>query len=425
MTTRYPHPLDRRTLIARGAAAAVFAGLLRQQAFARQASPSPATSSEGIAELVAGNTAFAFDLYRQYRDVVDGNIVFSPYSVSLAMAMVFAGARGDTAEQMADVLGFAQPDVAIHDAFASLTSDLASRTGGELRIANALWGDRSFSFDASFMQEMESTYGAEVQSVDFLNAPEAARDEINSWVAGETDDHITEIVPEGVITALTRLVLANAVYFSSKWVSEFDSKDTEDGPFYLLDGTTVDVPFMSKSSYVPYVQENGIQAIELPYMIDGFTMTVVLPDEGWDEELDGDAFRKILDSMTSTTIRVDLPSITFNVARSLVDMLAALGMTDVFDPDLSDLSGMIDPIDPGLNEGLMVSDVLHEATIDVTEAGTEATAATTVVVGPTSAPAPPEGSIVFRADHPFHFAIRDTVTGTVLFLGQVLDPSGA
>jgi serpin B len=424
MTTRQPHPLTRRTLL-KGSAAlplvALASGHMPALA-ATRSTPEPAPA------LVAGNTAFALDLYAELRAAGSGNLLFSPYSISQALAMTWAGADGETAAQMVATLGFPADQPAVNAAFAALNADLIARgSGGEgegaLRVANALWGEQTYPFSEAYSAEIERSYGAGLQETDFAGAPEAAREEINAWVAEQTEDRIQDIVPPGVITELTRLVLANAIYFYGPWRDTFEPSDTEDDTFNLLDGGTVTVPFMSQQETFPYAAGDGWQAIELPYEQEGFAMTILLPDEGtydaFEEGLDAATLDAALGQLDWTDVVLHLPKFEFTFGESLADALKAMGMTDAFDPDLADFSGMVDGTPP---EQLSIGNVLHKAFISVDEEGTEAAAATAVIVGATSA-APPEDPLEVWVDRPFLFAIRDTVTGTLLFLGRVLDPS--
>lgn len=431
MTLRHPHRIDRRALLARSAAAAAFAGALRDGTFS--AAAQTPVGQDGFAGLVAANTTFALDLYRELRASADGNLLFSPYSISLALAMTYAGARGETAMQMADTLALDPQDAAIHETLGALTADLVARgnaggdddDGGErgLRIANALWGEQSFPFDPAFTGLLETHYDAGLELTDFVDAPDDAREEINDWVAEQTEDRIKDIVPPGAISALTRLVLANAIYFYGVWRSTFDEVNTEDDAFHLIDGTTVDVPFMRQTASFPYAGVEGAQLVELPYEAAGFRMTIILPDEGefeaFEDGLAQDSLQGMLDSLESTRLRLRLPRFEFDFAASLGDTLRSLGMTDAFDPDRADFSGMIEG-DP--DEELVISEVLHKAFISVDEEGTEAAAATVVIMETTSAAPEPQEPIELWIDRPFLFAIRDAETGTILFLGRVLDP---
>jgi serpin B len=392
-----------------------------------------------VAELVAGNTAFALDLYAELRQVADGNLLFSPFSVSQALAMTSAGAAGETAAQMKKVLAFSLEPPALHEAFGALNTDLVARGTGEavpsagqvaraLRVANALWGEQTYPFSETFSAELERFYGAGLQQTDFLNAPEDARVEINTWVEEQTEDRIQDIVPERAITSMTRLVLANAIYFYGAWLTPFSPDSTSDEPFYLLDGTSVTAPFMFLHHHFEYTRGNGYQAIELPYAGDGsdasgFAFMVILPDEGqfeaFETGLDAVSLDATIGTLEYTEVRVWLPRFEFEFGSSLAQTLQSMGMTDAFDARRADFSGMVEGTPP---EPLFIGDVLHKAFIGVDENGTEAAAATVVMIGAGAAPPQQEPPKV-RIDRPFLFAIRDSETGTLLFLGRVMDPT--
>jgi serpin B len=390
--------------------------------------------SGDTAELVSGNTDFALDLYTELRQTTDGNLLVSPYSVSLALAMVYLGAEGETATQMADTLGFTLDPSDLAAAFRDLSSDLEERgTADEdedrgvaargLAIANSLWGEASYPFSQGYMVSLDDSFGAELNLVDFADAPDDARVEINDWVADHTNDRIEDIVPEGAITADTRLVLANAIWFAGAWRSTFEPDNTEDGAFTLLDGETVEVPFMRQTEGYLYAEGDGFQAIELPYEGSGIAFTVVLPDKGEfeavEESLDRDALDEIIGEMAETQVRLQMPRFTFDYDANLGETLQALGMTDAFDGSRADFSGMVEG---GAESPLVIGGVLHKAFIDLNEYGTEAAAATVVLMEATSAQeAEP---IDLAIDRPFIFVIRDTESGSLLFVGRVLDPSG-
>lgn len=391
-----------------------------------------AAQEEEVSELVAGNTAFALDLYAAVEENTEGNLLFSPYSISQALAMTYAGAGGETAAQMADTLSFSLEQPALHEAFSTLNADLIERgnadenpdtrqTARALRIANALWGEQSYPFSQSYNAQIEQYYGAGFQLTDFVNAPEEARGEINNWVAEQTEDRIQNIVPEGAITPITRLVLANAIYFYGGWQSTFMPNSTRDADFFLLDGSTVAVPFMFQRVYLPYFQGDGFQIVEFPYQGSNFTFTVIMPDdfEAFENSLDAEALNDAISQLRPTEIRVYLPKFEFEFGTSLAQTLQSIGMVDAFDPMSADFTGMVEGTP---DQPLVIGDVLHKAFISVDENGTEAAAATVVMmpVGTgMNQTQPPE----VRIDHPFIFAIRDTQTGTLLFLGRVLNPS--
>lgn len=430
--------LSRRTLLGRAALGAAGAAWLGPRlAYATQATP-----TAGVPDLVAGNTAFALDLYaavRQDEDLIsaDGNLLFSPYSVSQALAMTYAGARGETATQMAETLGFRLSQPALHAVFANLNADLVASGNAEgsqdeseppraLRLANALWGERTYPFDSVYTGELARYYGAGLQKVDFLGAPEDARQDINAWVAEQTEDRIRDIVPPGAIDAATRLVLANAIWFYGSWASPFYPSATEGDDFFLKDGATATVPFMVQHDFLPYAGGDGYQAIEFPYQGSGFTFTVILPDEGQfatvEAGLDAGTLSAAIGQLTDTDVRVYLPKFEFEFGASLAQTLQAMGMTDAFDAARADFTGMVEGTPP---EPLSIGEVLHKAFIGVDEKGTEAAAATVVEIAAGAAPdqPTPPPPIEVRIDRPFLFAIRDSRTGTVLFLGRVMDPS--
>lgn len=387
-----------------------------------------------VPELVEGNTAFAFDLYGLLAQESQGNLVVSPYSISEALSMTYAGADGQTATQMADALHFTLDQDALPPAFQSLDDGLVSHgtaganpdTGAPARalhIANGLWGEQTFPFDPAFSAQLDQFYGAGLQLTDFRNDPEGSRQQINGWVAEQTEDKIQDIVPADAITPDTRLVLANAIYFYGGWQHTFSESATEDADFHLLDGSTVSVPFMSQTESFSYAQGDGFQVVELPYEGSGFAMTVILPDEGQFETIEAGLDAATLDAalgqLSYTDVDLYLPKFKFDYSAALADSLQALGMTDAFDPNLADFSGMLGADAP---EPLVISDVLHKAFIGIDEDGTEAAAATAVIMG-AGAAAPPENPLELRIDRPFLFAIRDTQTGAILFLGRVTDPS--
>src|SRR5690606_29743448 len=345
-----------------------------------------AAQEEEVSELVAGHTAFALDLYAAVEENTEGNLLFSPYSISQALAMTYAGAGGETAAQMADTLSFSLEQPALHEAFSTLNADLIERgnadehpdtrqTARALRIANALWGAQSYPFSQSYNAQIEQYYGAGFQLTDFVNAPEEARGEINNWVAEQTEDRIQNIVPEGAITPITRLVLANAIYFYGGWQSTFMPNSTRDADFFLLDGSTVAVPFMFQRVYLPYFQGDGFQIVEFPYQGSNFTFTVIMPDdfEAFEDGLDAETLNDAISQLRVTEVLVYLPKFEFEFGTSLAQTLQSMGMVDAFDPMSADFSGMVEGTP---DQPLVIGDVLHKAFISVDENGTEAAAAT-------------------------------------------------
>jgi serpin B len=391
--------------------------------------------NDGIPELVEGNTAFAFDLYGELSDDSSGNLLISPYSISQALAMTYAGAEGETATQMAETLGFTLPESELHEAFTILNADLIARGNAEhdpesgdparvMRVANALWGEQTFPFDPQYIAQIAQFYGGGFQQTDFIHAPEPARLEINAWAAEQTENRILDILPPGSITDMTRLVLANAVYFYGGWEYPFEPSATEDDDFFLLNGTTVSAPFMVQQEWLPYARGEGFQVIEFPYAGSDFAFTVILPDEGQLDAVEATLDPALLDTMLArlagTDVLVYLPKFEFTFGTiPLKAPLESLGMTDAFDGERADFTAM----EQSLLEELHVDDVYHKTFISLDEKGTEAAAVTGVVMEGSPMASEPIEPLEVRIDRPFLFAIRDAQTGTVLFLGRVMNPA--
>ena len=386
----------------------------------------PDVPASDLEELTSGHRAFAFDLYRVLCEE-EGNMFYSPYSISLALAMTYAGARGETERQMAATLHFTLPGDRLHPAFNALDLALASRGEGaqgkdgqgfRLNIVNAIWGQRGYTFLPEFLDTLAQNYGAGLRLLDFAQDPEAARVTINDWVGEQTEDRIQDLIPPGVIDALTRLVLTNAIYFNAAWAEPFETDLTTDGPFHLLDGGEVVVPMMQQTTELGYAEGQGYQALELPYDGRELAMVILLPQEGqfeaFEDSLNASRVEAILESLTYRQVALTLPRFRVESAFSLAEALQAMGMPDAFAPDRADFSGM----DGARN--LYIGDVLHKAFVSVDEAGTEAAAATAVVMKVTGIP---EAPVEVRVDRPFVFLIRDLGTGTILFVGRVVNPA--
>jgi len=389
----------------------------------------PDVAPADLQELVAGNNAFAFDMYRAVRSS-DDNLFYSPYSISLALAMTYAGARGETSSQMASTLHYTLPDDRLHPALNALDLDLAQRpeqASGvsekqrfELNIVNSMWGQVDWPFLPEFLDTLALNYGAGMRLVDYQTAPEPARKAINAWVSDETKGKIEDSIPQGVIDRLTRLVLVNAIYFKAAWEYPFEESLTEDGPFNLLDSSQVNVPMMSLDTpeLLGYLAGEGFQAVSLPYKGGLAEMVILLPDEGQFEtfqtSLTANRFAEILSGIETQSVNLTMPKFSFTRDLSLNEMLVGMGMNDAFDPALADFSGMDDSRD------LYIQAALHKAFIAVDEAGTEAAASTAIIIGLTSMPI---SEINIRIDRPFIFVIRDNPTGSILFLGRVVNPN--
>jgi len=403
------------------------------------AAPSMAQGGDdqNVTMLAAGNNAFGFKMYHAIRATEKGNLFFSPYSVVEALSMTLNGATGKTRDQMVNTLGFALNPDEINAAILALRATMTKRgnsAGSQstpateparaLNIANSLFGEQTFPFRESFLSQVKTFYGAGLQKVDFIGAPEAARKQINDWVAQQTADKIKNIVPEGVITPDTRLALANAIYFLNSWTKPFMETETKDDTFNMLDGKSVPVKMMHRQEMTSYFEGAGFQAVELPYS--GFgSMLLIVPDAGKfetvEKSLDAVFLKRITDGPTTKMVDLAMPRFKFDYALDLSAVLKQLGMVDAFDATKADFSGMVDAAASNTNR-LAISNVLHKAFIDLNERGTEAAAATVVVMSVTAIQVPSD-VVTVRIDRPFFFAIRDSQSGTVLFMGSVLDPS--
>jgi serpin B len=391
---------------------------------------SPQVSDPDLAELVGGNNGFAFDLYRQISSD-DGNLFYSPYSISIALAMTYAGANNQTADQMATALHFTLPQEKLHPAFNKLALELDSRSKAErvkpdqafqLSVANSLWGQIDFSFRQDFLDMLARNYAAGMRLVDFQKDPEAARKAINEWVYSATKEKIEDIIPDPppeLITVMTRLVLANAVYFKAAWLNPFDPDATQPGDFHLPDGSAVEAPMMRQTTGLRWMDGNGYLAVELPYAGGQVSMLILLPDQGRFHDIEKDLDAGWLDAtvagLQSVQVNLALPKFEFDwTADSLPEKFEALGMVDAFDVDLADFSGMTG------KPNLYIGAILHKAFVAVDESGTEAAASTVVIMLEKAIAAKP---VDVTVDRPFFFLIRDNPTGTILFLGRVMNPS--
>lgn len=384
----------------------------------------PNTPPDDIQSLVNNNNTFAFDLYQSLQ-TQDGNLIYSPYSISLALAMTYAGARGETEAQMSQTLHFLPQDQ-IHPAFNALDLQLAERgkapskdeTPLQLNVVNAVWAEQTYPFLQSFLDTIALNYGAGIRLTDFINQYEAARKEINGWVSDQTQDKIKDLLPPGVLSPDTRMALVNAIYFKADWLAPFDAESTYEAPFHLLDGSEVSVPTMNQDTFLPYASGDGWQAIELAYQGQTAAMAIIVPDAGRFEEiessLDYGTAADILTSLQPTSVALALPKFQFEGEFGLNDQLIALGMKDAFDPNAANFSGMTERND------LYISAVIHKAFVAVDEKGTEAAAATAVIMDLASAPMP---GVTLTVDRPFIFFIRDIPTGQILFIGRVLNPA--
>lgn len=390
-----------------------------------QRDTSPSVAGSDITALVDGNSEFAFDMFQALKQE-EGNLFYSPYSISLALAMTYAGARTETAAEMADVLHFTLPQEQLHPAFNWLDLELAGRgetakgqddEGFRLHIANAIWGQKDYTFLDGFLDTLGLNYGAGLRILDFINEPEPSRVTINDWVSDQTEGKIQDLIPQGVIDSMTRLVLTNAIYFNAAWLNQFDSDSTGDGEFNLIDGSSVTVPMMAQSESFAYADGDGYQAVEMLYNGSELSMVVLLPDSGdfesFESNLNAALVEDIISGLEFSEVELVMPRFEYEYECGLSDTLAGMGMPTAFSEG-ADFSGMTGNFD------LFIGDVLHKAYVSVHEEGTEAAAATAVIMQLTAMPAEP---VQMTVDRPFIFLIRDIETGTILFVGRVMDPS--
>ncbi len=384
----------------------------------------PQADPEAVRQLAQSNNGFALALYQALRDQ-DGNLIYSPYSIFQALLMTAAGAEGATASQMASVLGVDLNNPEIHNLMNALNKALTTQPEYlqsdaqplTFNIANAVWAQKDFHFEQSFLDTLSANYNAGLKLVDF-NKPEDARALINLWVAAQTNEKIQELIPEGLLDQMTRMVLTNAIYFKGAWSNQFEEKDTEDGSFTLLDGSSKTVTFMHGNFTLSALVSDKIQAIRLPYEGGTYAMAAIMPLENFAEfeaQLTAADLEQLLNSLQSSSAIVDLSMPKFQAESrfGLGEILAGLGMPDAFDAQKADFSGMTGKPD------LMISSVLHQATIDVNEEGTEAAAATAVAASVTSMPGQ---SYSIRLDKPFIYVIYETTTNTITFMGRVVNP---
>ena len=390
-------------------------------------------TADDVAALVEGNTEFAFDLYRALvaGGYGDRNLFYSPYSVSMALALAYGGAKGETRDQMAETLHFSLPAGRLHPAFSTLNLSLdpdafwGGDAGFRLNVANALWGQEGHGFLGEYLDLLAMHYGGVVQDADFRGDPEGARHDINDWAATETRDRIRDLIPRNAIDASTRLVLANAVHYSATWNPQFGEEDTAPGSFFLPDGTEREVPMMRMEHHLGYVSGYGFQAVQMDYLGSETDMLIFLPDRGGlaelEEVLGAAVIQATVDSINERRVRLILPRFETESAFSLADALTEMGMPSAFDPERADFAGMDGRSclarDP---ECLSISDVLHRSFVSVDEAGTEAAAASAVVV--VGSPLAPEEFLEVAFDRPFIFVVRHVQSGTILFVGRILDP---
>lgn len=408
--------VTRRRFLA--AAGGVTLGLLG--ASAGVASTPEDVKGADMRELARGNNQFAWELYQQLRGE-KGNLFLSPYSISTALAMTATGARGTTAEEMAKVLHLRADAAKYASQYQQLQASLLDQPKGyELRVANAVWGQYGYTFKQEFLDGLRSHFRAEAQSLRFARDPERSRDTINRWVEQATNNKIQELIPSGVLGQDTRLVLTNAIYFKGKWAKPFEKSMTQPADFFAGAGESFKVDMMRRTEEMGYGETDAVQLVELPYEGNRLTMIVLLPKkrDGLDQieaGLTATQTEGLLRSLKHRRVDLHLPRSKTTASFRLKPTLSALGMGRAFTSGEADFSGM-----DGTRE-LFIAEVLHKAFCEVNEEGTEAAAATGVVMEKAAAPVP-QPPVEFKADHPYLYMIRDTQTGSLLFLGRMTDP---
>jgi len=395
----------------------------------KQRVTSPDVNEAELATLVDGNSAFALDLYHAVLEKEDvDNFFYSPYSISLALAMTYAGARGETAQQMADTLHFVLPDDKLHPAFNKLDMELASRGEGaagkdgeefRLNIVNAIWGQKDYPFLTKFLDILAENYGAGLRILDFYSDPEGSRQIINQWVSRETEERIKDLLAKGDIVQDTVLVLTNAIYFNGAWMHPFEENLTQEGAFNLLDSGTVMVPMMRQTESFGYTEGENYQAVELLYDGGELSMVILLPREeefeSFEAELDAQQVAKIVNDLSRTSVALTMPKFNYESKIYLREILSEMGMPVAF-TTRADFSGIAGP-----QRNPWIDNVIHQSFVDIDEAGTEAAAATAVVMVESAAPGEP---VEVMIDRPFIFLIRDIPTDSIIFIGRVLNPAG-
>ncbi|MBN2458179.1 serpin family protein [Candidatus Woesearchaeota archaeon] len=392
-------------------------------------------TQEGIDDVVSANNQFALELYSDLAGTEGGNIFFSPYSISAALAMTYEGAKGQTAEEIKYVFHFPEEEI-LRPNFAAIYNSI-NEDGKEYELStgNALWAQYDYKFLEDYTSRVEKYYGGKAANLDFIDETEESREIINTFIEKQTKDKIKDLIPTGVLSPMTRLVLTNAVYFKGTWKNEFDRSDTRDMDFKVTPDKIVKTPmmYMKSEKALNYAELDTMQILELPYKGDDVSMLILLPKQGeaydsetgesvvYDYSLEDieltpeklEIYRMMAEFRSSGDITVYLPKFEFDAKYSLADKLIAMGMPTAFGFG-ADFSGM-----DGTHE-LYISSVIHQAYVKVDEKGTEAAAATAVSFGATSAIKMPK---IFRADHPFIFIIQQKKTGNILFMGRMTDPT--
>ncbi len=380
-------------------------------------------TEEETTKLARNNNQFAFKLYDLYREKYpQENIFYSPYSISTALAMTYEGAEGETAQEIADVFNYPEDSKERRANFAKIHNSLNDRNDKyQLSTANAIWPEKSFTIEQEYIDTITEFYGGKVQDLDYINSAEESRETINTWVEEQTEDKIKNLFPKGSLDEYTRLVLTNAIYFKGTWVKQFDKENTQKSDFNINNKESVEIDMMSLSGEdikFNYYEEDNLQAIELPYEGGDLSMIILLPSleylDEFEQNLTAQKLSKYKDEMQETELDLYLPKFKMETKYSMVKDLSELGMPTAF-TDQADFT----KLSAEHGDELYITQVIHQAFVEVNEEGTEAAAATGVAVGIEMVEIKP----VFKADHPFIFFIQDKETQQILFMGKVVDPS--
>lgn len=399
--------------------AVIFSGFLLVRTTAEK--PDMESTPAELKKFAEQNNDFGFELYHRLR-TQPGNVFFSPYSISSALAMVSTGARNETEAQMLKCLHLGanqQLNTTLHRDL--MTSMLHQPKGYDIRIANALWGQNAHPFKPEFVTRLQRSFRAEGRTLDFAGEPEQSRTTINQWVEAQTNQRIKDLLPSGSITGLTRLVLTNAIYFKGTWQTPFNKSATRPADFFVKSDDKVKTEMMARTASMRYAENDLFQALELPYAGDRLSMVIMLPRKrnnlaDAESQLSSGMVSQLVQKMTSPKVILSLPRIKTTYEKPLKSTLMSMGMTDAFSVGSADLSGI-----DGTRE-LFISEVYHKAFCEINEEGTEAAAATGVVVAKLAAPVNEPPPVEFKADHPYLYLIRDRQTGSILFMGRVADP---
>ncbi len=369
--------------------------------------------------VISANNQFAFDLYSEFKDD-EGNIFFSPYSISTALSMTYEGARGKTADEMQSVLHFPKDNTTRRIEFSKIINQINKKDKKyQLNTANALWAQKNYKFSEEYFNTIEQYYGGKVTNLDFVKDTENSRIIINNWIENQTNNKIKDLIPQGVLNDMTRLVLTNVIYFKGNWAKQFDKKDTREANFKVNSEKTIKVQMMSLTDKeFNYTETENLQILELPYEDNELSMLILLPKgedlQTMEKSLDAEKLNGLKNNLREQEVNVYIPKFTFETKYFMGDTLKEMGMPTAFSM-AADFSGMDG------TKNLFISSVIHQGFIEVNEEGTEAAAATAVVINykliaPAEIP-------TFKADHPFIFLIQEKGTGSILFLGKVVDPT--